>query len=143
MPNRRGFLLSTAGAVAAAGSMGVFRPRAAAAASPPLTKFVDALPLPGTLKSVGTMQRPGFASGPLYNVPVTELTQKLHRDLPATKVWGYGGSYPGPTIAAQSGTTVYVRYLNNLPDAPHPLWSDASPACTGRTWRTRPRRAGS
>ena len=47
---------------------------------------------------------------------MAEIEQKLHRDLPATTVWGYDGQYPGPTIEAQQGEPIYVRWQNDLPD---------------------------
>jgi spore coat protein A len=46
------------------------------------------------------------------------IVQKIHRDLPATRVWGYGPpgspSWPGPTIVADSNQTIYVNWVNNL-----------------------------
>jgi len=45
--------------------------------SPTLTKFVDALPIPGKLPSAAS-----------YQVAMTQFRQKLHRDLPATTLWG-------------------------------------------------------
>ncbi len=45
-----------------------------------------------------------------------EVEQKLHNDLPLTTVWGYDGQYPGPTIEAQQGEPIYVRWQNELPD---------------------------
>nr|WP_254544952.1 multicopper oxidase [Halomarina sp. BND7] len=53
---------------------------------------------------------------PYYEVEMREATQKIHRDLPPTTVWGYDGQYPGPTIEAQQGEPVYVRWKNELPD---------------------------
>ncbi|MFF5294177.1 multicopper oxidase family protein [Paractinoplanes globisporus] len=34
---------------------------------------------------------------------------------PATELWTYNGSFPGPTIRSTRGRTVKVRYTNNLP----------------------------
>ncbi|MFC7193936.1 multicopper oxidase family protein [Halosimplex aquaticum] len=45
-----------------------------------------------------------------------EVEQKVHRDLPATTVWGYGGQFPGPTIEAEQGEPIYVQWQNDLPD---------------------------
>lgn len=99
--------------------------RKVGATTPVLEPFVDALPLPGRLRPVGLHQRPGFPAGLLYEVNARQVAQKLHRDLSATTVWGYQGSYPGPTIAAVTGQPVYVRYRNQLPGGEHPLWSPA------------------
>lgn len=45
-----------------------------------------------------------------------EVEQQLHGDLPTTTVWGYDGRYPGPTIEAEQGEPIYVRWKNDLPD---------------------------
>jgi spore coat protein A len=77
-----------------------------------LCPFVDELPRPAIATPV-TGTSSGAAS---YDMAMTEFTQVLHRDLPATTVWGYGGSYPGPTIEARSGQPVTVRWINDLRD---------------------------
>jgi spore coat protein A len=50
-------------------------------------------------------------------LPITEQSQRLHRDLPLTRVWGYAGSYPGPTIEAGVDKPVTVTWVNDLRDA--------------------------
>jgi spore coat protein A, manganese oxidase len=40
---------------------------------------------------------------------------KLHRDLPPTRLWTYGGSFPGPTIEVRSGQAISVEWPNELP----------------------------
>ncbi|HSB14188.1 MAG TPA: twin-arginine translocation signal domain-containing protein, partial [Bryobacteraceae bacterium] len=105
MGSRRDFLKASVGAIAGAGAFwsslrvakGQFPPPPPT--SPPLEPFVDPLPLPPVLRPV----RPGFwlgrwwglarALGPHYELPMLEVSQKLHRDLPPTRVWGYGGMY--------------------------------------------------
>lgn len=77
-----------------------------------LTPYVDALPIPAVAQPVtGT---PGGAAE--YVIPVREVWQRLHRDLPLTRVWGYGGSYPGPTFLATSGLPITVTWQNDLRD---------------------------
>ncbi|MBD0290556.1 MAG: multicopper oxidase domain-containing protein [Thermoleophilia bacterium] len=71
-----------------------------------LTKFVDPLPIPPIARPAG----PGY-----YELHMAERTVKMHRDLPATKVWGYNGGYLGPTIVADSGQPISVRWFNDLP----------------------------
>src|SRR5688500_3685855 len=48
-----------------------------------------------------------------------EITQKVGKAeiLPGlqTKVWGYEGSFPGPTIESRSGRATIVRQINELP----------------------------
>ncbi len=82
-----------------------------------LEPYVDALPIPGVLAPVGTR----VDGAPKYEVSVSEVQQQLHRDLPATTVWGYEGLYPGPTIEADSGQPIEVKYINNLPPGEHYL----------------------
>jgi len=100
-----------------------------------LEKFVDPLPLPAAAQPVASHGRldsrfcseRGDRHGPsdcppLYHFTLAQTTQKLHRDLPPTVVYGYssGGpgapvTYPGPTIEARSGSPIQVRWENRLP----------------------------
>jgi spore coat protein A len=75
-----------------------------------LEPFVDPLPLPRVLEPTNA------ASGSQhYRITISEFLQKLHRDLPPTVVWGFEGSMPGPTIAAERGRAVTIDWLNRLP----------------------------
>ncbi len=47
---------------------------------------------------------------------MSELHKKLHRDLPATRLWGYQGTSPGPVIEARTGHPVSVEWINRLPN---------------------------
>ena len=71
-----------------------------------LTPFVDPLPLPPVLRAK--------AGAPLH-IAMRESERRLHRDLPLTRLWTYGGCMPGPTIEARSGETVRVDWGNQLP----------------------------
>lgn len=75
-----------------------------------LIKFVDALPVPAIIAPVGLV-----GGVPLFDVGMREFRQKLHRDLPATTLWGYNGMYPGPTFEARRGHPIAVRWRNQLP----------------------------
>ncbi len=44
-----------------------------------------------------------------------QIAVKLHRDLPPTSMWAYGGSVPGPTIEVRSGEEIQVEWVNGLP----------------------------
>ncbi|WP_222914028.1 multicopper oxidase [Natrinema sp. SYSU A 869] len=79
--------------------------------SPDLEKWVDEVPCPGVIEPTGTKN-----GQPYYEIGMREVEQKLHNDLPLTTVWGYDGQYPGPTIEAQQGEPIYVRWQNELPD---------------------------
>jgi spore coat protein A len=84
---------------------------------PALTPFVDALPLPAVAQpTTGTV---GGAAH--YDLAVTRFTQQLHRDLPPTTLYGYGGLYPGPTIEAHQGQAVTVTWMNELRDGTNQL----------------------
>ncbi len=83
-----------------------------ASTSPGLTPFVDALPVMPALAPRTTVV-PGAH---FYEIRMQEFTQKLHRDLPPTTVWGYEGLFPGPTIEAQRDVPVFVRWVNELRD---------------------------
>ena len=43
------------------------------------------------------------------------ISQKLHRDLPPTQLYGYGGMSPGPTIETRPGVPVLAEFPNELP----------------------------
>ncbi len=93
---------------------------AAAECEVQLTPFVDALPIPAVATPLT-----GFAGGAAhYRIEMTEFAQTLHRDLPATRVWGYGNSYPGPTIEAAVDQQVTVEWANQLRDGLGNLRSD-------------------
>jgi spore coat protein A len=78
-----------------------------------LQAFVDSLPIPAVATPVsGTVG--GVAK---YVIPITEQPQKYHRDLPPARVWGYAGTYPGPTIVASYGKEVTVQWVNDLRDS--------------------------
>jgi spore coat protein A len=100
--NRRDFL--RLGAMAGAGV--VFLPKrfAFAQASPALTPFVDPLPIPSVLPRAAR-----------YDVHMRQFSQKLHRDLPATRLWGYNGQYIGPSFETRTGSPIDVQWLNDLP----------------------------
>ncbi len=75
-----------------------------------LAPWRDALPRPAVATPVS-----GTAGGAAtYEIAMTRFQQQLHRDLLPTAVWGYGGSYPGPTIEASTGQPVEVRWVNDL-----------------------------
>jgi spore coat protein A len=78
-----------------------------------LTPFVDALPIPAPLSPTA-----GVAGGAAYyEVPMRQVQQKLHRDLPPTTVWAYGAAFPGPLIEAAVEQPVTVKWINDLRDS--------------------------
>ncbi|MCU4973998.1 multicopper oxidase [Halobacteria archaeon AArc-m2/3/4] len=79
--------------------------------SPELEKWVDEVPRPGVAEPTGTKE-----GQPHYEIEMGEFEQELHSDLPPTTVWGFDGQFPGPTIEAEQGEPIYVRWTNDLPD---------------------------
>jgi spore coat protein A len=79
-----------------------------------LTKYVDLLPNPldNPIVPVGTLDGADY-----YEVSIGQFTQKLHRDLAPTTLWGYNNSYPGPLFNVDAGDTIKVKWTNNLVDA--------------------------
>jgi spore coat protein A len=82
-----------------------------------LEQFVDPLPIPGVAQASGKRPDPEHpqASVPFYRIPMSQMVQKVHRDVPPTHCWGFRGSSPGPTIETRSGEGFLVEWANNLP----------------------------
>jgi spore coat protein A, manganese oxidase len=83
-----------------------------------LARFVDPLPRPRVL--VSREQRPDPTAPrrqlPYYRVPMREALVRVHRDVPATRMWTYDGEMPGPTIETRSGEGLLVEWANELPE---------------------------
>jgi spore coat protein A, manganese oxidase len=75
-----------------------------------LERYIDPLPVPRRLMPQSTGEE-----GVQYRVRILEFTQQLHSQLPPTRLWGYEGQYPGPTIEALRGKPVVVQWENHLP----------------------------
>jgi spore coat protein A, manganese oxidase len=78
---------------------------------------VDSLPIPPAAKPAGVQSNPENLKQtiPVYDMIMRETRVKVHRDLPATRMWTIGGSFPGATIETQSGHAVQVNWKNQLP----------------------------
>lgn len=44
-----------------------------------------------------------------------QVEQRIHRDLPPTRLWGFNSTSPGPTIEARSHQPLIVEWANQLP----------------------------
>jgi len=51
----------------------------------------------------------------LYELHLQETMHVFHPDYPAQPIWGFGGTYPGPTFYARYGKPAIVRLFNELP----------------------------
>jgi len=84
-----------------------------------LTPFVDPLPRLPVARPASAPD--GGAGSVTYTIAIVELAQRLHRDLPPTRVWGFddgsGPRTPGPTIEARRGVPIRVTWRNELRDA--------------------------
>ncbi|GAA3625622.1 multicopper oxidase family protein [Kineosporia mesophila] len=91
--------------VSTQGSAGRLLPSEATLPEP----FVRALPVPRVLAPVRTDGTTEYY----------EITQKAGNsqilDGPKTPVWGYDGTFPGPTIVSRRGARTVVRHVNELP----------------------------
>ena len=75
-----------------------------------LDRYIDPLPIPKRLIPYGTSK-----DGILYRMRMLEFTKQMHSQLPPTRLWGYEGQYPGPTIEAFRDKPIVVRWENHLP----------------------------
>lgn len=84
-----------------------------------LPRYVDPLPIPQVALPIEHRPDPTNAAQrvPFYRVEMREVLVKLHRDLPPTRLWSYGGTSPGPTFEARSGHPLMVEWANALPTA--------------------------
>lgn len=77
-------------------------------------KFVNLLPVP-------SIMQPLTPGGSYYEVSMSQFNQDLGlKDVGGypllTTVWGYNGSYPGPTIEARRNVPITVKWKNELTD---------------------------
>lgn len=82
-----------------------------------LAPYVDPLPLPPRAVSSGMRPDPEDRSRsiPYYRIAMREMRMKLHRDLPAARVWGFNNSSPGPIFETRSNQGMLVEWVNSLP----------------------------
>jgi spore coat protein A, manganese oxidase len=83
-----------------------------------LARFVDPLPLPTVAKPVAQRAHPAYPGKqlPLYRMEMRAFKAQLHRDLPPTSLWGYGGTFPGPTLLARRNEPLLIEWANALPE---------------------------
>ncbi len=82
-----------------------------------LARFVDALPVPPVARPLEQRAHPSYPGKllPFYRMEMRAFRERLHRDLPPTPLWGYGGSSPGPTLEAMRNEPLLVEWVNALP----------------------------
>ena len=110
----------------AAAHMSALMPGPVGVATPPLAKFVTSLPKP----AVATLSPDLYNGLPLYKMALAPVDHIAHPSLGITPAWGYGGSFPGPTIEARLDSPFAVKWENNLPGT-HLLQSAIDPTVHG------------
>jgi len=109
---RRQFLVGTAAAGAAL-ALPWHSPLLVSAATPPLTKYLDALPVPPVID---------LRNGGSTAIAMQAASHRFHAQLGAVPTWAYGGtSYLGPTILAHEGTPATITWANAITGSSHLL----------------------
>ncbi|MFJ9691274.1 multicopper oxidase family protein [Kitasatospora sp. NPDC101183] len=119
--NRRRFLGLGASVLGAGALAAVAVPSAALllAEGRPGRLLTSDLPLPDAFQvplPVPRVLTPVLSDGAADHYEITQQVAKLEI-LPGvtTEAWTYGGTFPGPTVAARTGRAVVVRHRNELP----------------------------
>jgi o-aminophenol oxidase len=73
-----------------------------------LTKFLDPLRIPPVITVPTRKPRESL------KITMCPVRVKLHSQLSATCMWGYNGSFPGPTIDVRSGQSIQVIWENAI-----------------------------
>ncbi|HZR66917.1 MAG TPA: multicopper oxidase [Terriglobales bacterium] len=81
-------------------------PQIARPASPRLKPYVDPLPVPEVLKP---------KTGETLEIYLRTGSAKIHHDLPPAQIWGYNGTWPGPTIETATGQPISIAWKTQLP----------------------------
>lgn len=101
-----------------------------------LASFVDPLPLPVLQAPQGRRSSSalGAVNAPYYAIRIREIQSRLHRDLPPSRLFGYGATSAPVLFEAQSNEGVLIDWMNDLParhflplNPPHPGMKDAPP----------------
>jgi FtsP/CotA-like multicopper oxidase with cupredoxin domain len=87
----------------------------------PLDPFLDRLPVPSRLLASEHDGR--------LTISIRAGAHCYHRDLPASRIWGYEGTVPGPTIEAERSQPVTVEWRNEL-EEPLPVVVTIAPQAT-------------
>jgi spore coat protein A len=85
--------------------------------SPPMTKWVDAMPVP---PAASPLPNANDNASDYYEIAMTAHLHWFHLELGPATVWTFGvagqpGVYLGPTIVAQSHRPVVIKWINQLP----------------------------
>ena len=79
-----------------------------------IPQFVDPMPIPYVARGYNryySMKEEKL----YYHIYMWEAKHQFHKLFPYTTVWGYNGTYPGPTIEVPKDVPVKVKWENKLP----------------------------
>ena len=77
-----------------------------------IPKFMDPMPIP----NIAEPSKSSACDNKLfYNMTMIEAKHSFHKLFPLTTIWGYNGTYPGPTIVVPKDVPVQVKWENKLP----------------------------
>ena len=79
-----------------------------------IPKYVDELPFPYLARPVRQYNHYSDDE-PFYQISMLEGKHKFHKYFPPSKIWGYNGTYPGPTIEVMKDTKIKVKWINEVP----------------------------
>lgn len=79
-----------------------------------IPKFIEPMPIPEVLQPV-TQCDPFNKNDIFYNIKMKEAKHRFHVFFPLTTIWGYNGTYPGPTIEVSKDVRIKVKWENKLP----------------------------
>lgn len=77
-------------------------------------KFVDSLPIPDI--AVPSMKCESDKNEIFYHIKMEKAYHRFHRDFPLTPIFGYNGTYPGPTFMVEKDVPIEVKWENQLPN---------------------------
>lgn len=114
--------LLTAGLMAAGGlvanrlrTQAAYAPKAGRLNPATLQQFVEILPIPPIARPSAARTIAGGVRAPLYHLTMGEFLRRVHPELPPTRMWGYDGCSPGPTIEAHADEPLLIQWSNQLP----------------------------
>jgi spore coat protein A len=77
-----------------------------------IPKFVDPLPIPYVVQPINQYYQ---SEELMYQMVMMETKHRFHKNFPLTTIWGYNGTYPGPTIEVPKDVPIKVKWENKLP----------------------------
>lgn len=78
-------------------------------------KFVDPMPVPYVARPVNPCCS-SAENEAYYHINMWEASHQFHKCFPYSAIWGYNGTYPGPTIEVSKDMPVKVLWENDLPE---------------------------